>query len=115
MPLFYGLAGPGGGANGGGFSGGGSSLSETLELPGLVEFGEIFADWLRGLSTFWNALNVPIGDLLIFYNSDSAPAFTDFIDKIGLGDLTLLMLILGGSLMFYVVYQLLTWLLNIIT
>lgn len=103
MPWFFGLA--------------GNSFNDVLELPGLVEFGEMFADWLRGLSTFWNALNVPIGELLTPFDSGLGfgSVLETCLDKTGLGDLTLLMIILGGSLMFYVVYQLLSWLFDIIT
>lgn len=106
-------------ATGNGFHGGGgiSSSSDGIQLPGLIDFLEIFENWLKALSGFWNTLNTPLGELSLgFKTFDGLPfGFENLVDILGFGDYTLLGLIIGGSLGFYVVYQLITWLLNIVT
>lgn len=96
-------------------------INDVIQLPGLVDFVSIFEDWLKALSVFWNVLNLPVFEL-IMQNSvmDTIMLFTNpvlfvLVHNTPVGEMTLLMLILGGSLLFYIVYQFVTWLLNIVT
>lgn len=96
-------------------------FKDVIELPGLVDFVSIFEGWLKALSVFWNALNTPLYQLIqgnpvidaIFFFTK--PALSLLIHNTPIGDMTLLMLILGSALLIYVIYQFLIWLLNIVT
>lgn len=96
-------------------------FNDIIELPGLVDFVSIFEGWLKALSVFWNVLNLPLFELImdnpvldtifLFKN----PLLSILIHNTPIGHMTLLTLIIGSSLLFYVVYQFVVWLLNIVT
>lgn len=111
----FALASSGGGANSGGIIGGGGFDIGNMQLPGLVDFSEILADWLKALAGFWSVLNTPLGDLFPDFDGFLITGLPAIVRALGLADFTLLGLMLGGALGFYVVYQLITWLLNLIT
>lgn len=110
----FALASAGGGSNSGGIIGGGFDIG-NLQLPGLVDFAEMFSSWLKALTGFWNALNTPLGDLFPSFGGFVDTGLPGIVSLLGLSDVTLLSMMLGGALGFYVVYQLVTWILNIIT
>ena len=67
------------------------------DLPTLLN---IFAFWMNSLNDLWNSVNIPIINVL----PDSMPFLSEVLSSgltlLGLADLSLIELILGGGLIF---------------
>lgn len=91
-----------------------------MVLPGLVEFSAMFEVWLRALLQFWELISTPLRELIViepWLGSGilTGPILKHILNTTVLGDMTLLSIILGGGLIFYVGYQFVIWLLNLVT
>lgn len=75
----------------------------------------IFASWMSVLNDLWVNINSP----LISFFPDNMPFLGNVLSTalitLGLSDFSLIELILGGGLIFYIGYQLLIWVLNLVT
>lgn len=75
-----------------------------------LEFSLNFLNTIvTSFSSFWDTINTPIKDLLA-----DVPLVGEWLSYIPISDFTLLFLMFSG-LGIYVVYQLIVWLLNLIT
>lgn len=81
----------------------------------LFKFLDIFGNWLVVLGDFWITLNTPINSALTDRFSPSIAIVRGFLNLIGVGNYTILEFIVGVGLVFFVVWTLLSWFLNIIT
>lgn len=91
-----------------------------MVLPGLVEFTAMFEVWLRNLTLFWEFISMPLQELIVVEPFLGAGALTGplmnfILQNTVFGDMTILSIILGGGLIFYVGYQFFIWLLNLVT
>lgn len=86
-----------------------------MELFNPIDLVEIFAGWLEVLNRFWSTLNSPITDLFRDGFAPSVLVIKAFLASVGLSDLTLLEFMLGAGLGAYIIWQLVTWFLNLIT
>lgn len=91
-----------------------------MVLPGLVEFTAMFEVWLRSLGQFWELISTPLQELIVVEPWLGSGVLTGTLLKYILnntvfGDMTILSIILGGGLIFYVGYQFFIWLLNLVT
>lgn len=86
----------------------------------VVELADIYAYWIEHLQFLWNYLQMPLKDVLdqITLNPvldiiediiEALPIFDSFYE------LSLLSVILGGSVLVYIVLTLCTWFLNLVT
>lgn len=82
------------------------------DLPTLLN---IFATWMSALNDLWVNINSPI----ISFFPENMPFLGNVLSTalitLGLSDLSLIEFILGGGLIFYIGYQLLIWVLNLVT
>lgn len=91
-----------------------------MVLPSLVEFTAMFEVWLRNLSLFWEFISTPLQELIViepFLGAGvlTGPLMKFILNNTAFGDMTILSIILGGGLIFYVGYQFFIWLLNLVT
>ena len=81
----------------------------------LTNFLNLFAGWMVSLSGLFDFFNTSISDALREYSSFIyADLFAFIIDNLGLGHFTLLEFFFSVGLMFYLVYQLISWFLNLL-
>lgn len=78
---------------------------------------DIFRDWLLALQELWVTMNTSIGYLLepLIIQFPPFAAVGVALQVLGLYDFTLLEFMLSAGLFIYIVYQLITWILNLVT
>lgn len=78
---------------------------------------DIFRDWLLALEELWAIMNTSIGyqlePFIIQFPPLSVVGVT--LQVLGLYEFTLLEFMLSAGLFIYIVYQFITWILNLIT
>ena len=80
-------------------------------------FVEIFTTWILYLQELWNVLTSSINSLLepLALTIPPVSLVWGFFNILGMGNLTLLEFMLGAGLFLYLGYQLIIWILNLIT
>ena len=76
---------------------------------------DIFVDWLYALNNFWSLLNSPFVDVFADRFGPVSIIVRTFLSSSNYDDLTVLEFMLGIGLSIYLVWQLCTWFLNLIT
>lgn len=93
-----------------------------MEILGVGDFAELFARWVENMNGFWVTLNSPVSKFVTETLVGLAPE-NSLLYKTVLGffnyifgdlDITLLALIIGSGLGFYVTWQFISWIIDLL-